>query len=111
MSSDGKMTREEALAWSRQNDPGFIERCEAAAAKIKPLTIEQVKAFAEAEDACTCKHCGRCVLAGPPCCYDSVYELYQKTYSEVLFLRKIQGKNAKKIIELQRQIEELRNVK
>lgn len=102
-----KMTREEALNWSKENDPAFVERLEAAVARRAPLTVEQVKALAEAENY-ACKHCGRCVLAGPPCCYDNVYELYQKTYSEVMFLRKVQGKNAKKIIELQKQIDELK---
>jgi hypothetical protein len=103
-----KMTREEALAWAKEKDPVFVERLEAAVARRAPLTVEQVRAFAKAEEDCACKHCGRCVLAGPPCCYDNVYELYQKTYSEVMFLRKVQGKNAKKILELQKQIDELK---
>jgi hypothetical protein len=105
--TDKKLTREEALAWCKENDPAFVERLEAAVARIVPLTVEQVRALAEAENF-ACKHCGRCVLAGPPCCYDNVYELYQKTYSEVLFLRKIQSKNAKQIDALKMQIEDMK---
>jgi hypothetical protein len=105
--TDKKFTREESLAWCKENDPAFVERLEAAVAKRVPLTVEQVRALAEAENF-ACKHCGRCVLAGPPCCYDSVYELYQKTYSEVLFLRKIQSKNAKQIDALKMQIEDMK---
>lgn len=105
--TDKKSSREEALAWCKENDPSFVERLEAASARRVPLTVEQVRLLIEAENI-ACKHCGRCVLAGPPCCYDSVYELYQKTYSEVLFLRKIQGKNAKEIDALKMQIEDMK---
>lgn len=68
------------------------------------LTEEQLKALAEAEEACTCKYCGRCVLAGPPCCYQKVYEMYQNLYSEVQWLRKIQSKKDKKIHALQQEL-------
>lgn len=68
------------------------------------LTKEQIEAFAKAEEEATCKHCGRCVLVGPPCCYDRVYEMYQKIYSEVLWLRKIQSKKDKRIHALQEEL-------
>jgi hypothetical protein len=68
------------------------------------FTKEQIAAFAKAEEEATCVHCGRCVLAGPPCCYAKVYEMYQKTYSEVLWLRKIQSKKDKKIHTLQQEL-------
>lgn len=55
-----------------------------------------------------CKHCGRCVLAGPPCCYDSVLESWQKLYAENLWLRKIQGKQTKQIQALQEEIDRLK---
>ena len=29
---------------------------------------EELKCWAEIEEACVCPHCGCCVLAGPPCC-------------------------------------------
>jgi hypothetical protein len=105
---DKKMTGEEALAWCKENNPEFVKRLEAAATKIKPLTREEVLAWSKAEEDCVCKHCGRCVLAGPPCCYESVYELYQKAYGEMIWLRKIQGKKDKQILELKKQIEELK---
>lgn len=79
-----------------------MERMKAAASRIIPLTPEQIATFAKLEEDCVCKHCGRCVLAGPPCCYDSVYELWQKADSEVRWLRKIQGKQAKQIAELKK---------
>lgn len=71
---------------------------------MERLTKEQLEAFTKAEEECTCKHCGRCVLAGPPCCYDKVYEMYQQVYGEVLWLRKIQSKKDKKIHELQQEL-------
>lgn len=52
------------------------------------------------EQDLACKHCGRVVLCGPPCCYDAVYELYKKAASEVAWLRKIQSKQTKRIQEL-----------
>ncbi len=67
-------------------------------------TLEEVaKAMAEVEDY-ACKHCGRCVLAGPPCCYDRVYELWQESAKEVQWLRKIQGRLDKRINELLKKI-------
>ncbi len=63
------------------------------------------KKMADLEEACTCKHCGRCVLAGPPCCYDKVYEMYQNLYNEVRWLRKIQSKKDKVINSLQKQLQ------
>jgi hypothetical protein len=65
------------------------------------LTQEQLEAFAKAEEECTCKHCGRCVLAGPPCCYQKVYDLWQKAEKEVQWLRKVQSKKDKRIHALQ----------
>ncbi len=53
-----------------------------------------------------CKYCGRLVLLGPPCCYDKLYELYEQARSEVAWLRKIQGKQAKQIQELANQLGE-----
>jgi gamma-glutamyl:cysteine ligase YbdK (ATP-grasp superfamily) len=61
----------------------------------------------EAEEACRCKHCGRCVLAGPPCCYDKVYQMYQEVTSERDWLRKIQSKKDKQINGLKKRLEEL----
>jgi hypothetical protein len=68
------------------------------------FTKEALEALAKAEEECTCKHCGRCVLAGPPCCYDKVYEMYQNLYSEVMWLRKIQSKKDKVINSLKKQL-------
>lgn len=69
------------------------------------LTEKNLQSFKEAEEACVCKHCGRCVLAGPPCCYDNLYEMYQKLENEVMWLRKVQGKKDKLINELKKQLE------
>lgn len=71
------------------------------------LSEKVLKALAEAEEACTCKFCGRCVLAGPPCCYDKIYHMYQELVSERDWLRKIQSKKDKKINELQRRLQQL----
>ncbi len=63
-------------AWILENDPKgqeFLDRLDAACAQIRsrpPLTPEQVKAFAEAEEGCP--YCGRVVLCGPPCCDEAV---------------------------------------
>lgn len=65
------------------------------------LTPEQIEAFAKAEEEATCEHCGRCVLAGPPCCYQKVYDLWVAADKEVHWLRKIQSKQAKRIHALQ----------
>lgn len=85
--------------------PEFMERLKMAVKNMAPFTKEQLEAAAQAEEACTCKHCGRCVLAGPPCCYQKVYDMYQETYSEVLWLRKVQSKKDKEIAKLKAQIE------
>lgn len=85
----------------------FVKRAEEAASKILNITPEMLVKFVEAEEACTCKHCGRCVLAGPPCCYDKVYEMYQELYSQVQWYKKIQSKKDKKINELKKRIIEL----
>lgn len=45
----------------------------------------------------TCKHCGRVVLLGPPCCYKKLYEFYVASQKEVQWLRKIQSRQEKKI--------------
>lgn len=73
------------------------------------LTKEQIQAFADAEEACTCKHCGRCVLAGPPCCYQKLYEMYQAVVSERDWLRKVQSKKDKRINQLQKDLLELQD--
>lgn len=52
------------------------------------------------EDDLACKHCGRVVLCGPPCCYDRLYEMWERAEKEVQWLRKVQGKQEKKIQEL-----------
>jgi len=52
------------------------------------------------DDEAACKHCGRVVLCGPPCCYDALYEMWQQAESEVRWLRKIQSKQTKRIQEL-----------
>lgn len=88
--------------------PEFVARAKEAAARIKPLTPEAIKAMADAEEACTCKHCGRCVLVGPPCCYNKLYDMYQAEYSEKMWLRKVQSKNTKKINELQNELKKLK---
>lgn len=67
---------------------------------IRQFTEEQRKAMAEAEEACTCKHCGRCVLLGPPCCYQKLYDMYNAVVKERDWLRKVQSKKDKKIAEL-----------
>lgn len=108
--TDKKMTREEALAWSKEvAGPEFMERLENAAAKIVPFTQEQMYAAAKAEEDYTCKHCGRCVLAGPPCCYQMIYDLWHKAESEVQWLRKIQSKKDKKIVALQQELKALKD--
>ncbi len=68
------------------------------------FTPEQLEAFAKAEEEATCKHCGRCVLAGPPCCYQKVYDLWVAAQKEVGWLRKIQSKQAKRIHALQQDL-------
>jgi len=85
----------------------FKERLATAMSMFKRPTDEQFEAFAKAEEACICKHCGRCVMAGPPCCYDAVYELYNKAQGEVLWYRKVVSKKDKKINELKKQLTEL----
>lgn len=81
-----------------------IERLSNRRSLMSTFTPEQLTAMAKAEEECTCKHCGRCVLAGPPCCYDAVYELWQKAASEVAWLRKVQSKNTKLIAELRKKL-------
>lgn len=71
---------------------------------IPKLTEEALKAMDEAVEACTCKHCGRCVLLGPPCCYQKLYDMYSAAQSEVRWLRKIQSKKDKLINELRKKI-------
>jgi hypothetical protein len=93
---------------SDDKEAEYNRRLKIAVSMMERPTLEQMTAMADAEEACRCKHCGRCVLAGPPCCYDAVYELYQKTYSEMLWLRKVQSKKDKTIDELKRQISELK---
>ena len=93
---------------SDDKEAKFREKLAIAVSMLKPLSSEEMSAMADAEEDCVCKHCGRCVLAGPPCCYDAIYELYQKTYSEMLWLRKVQSKKDKTIDELKRQISELK---
>lgn len=68
------------------------------------FTKEQLEAAAKAEEECTCKHCGRCVLAGPPCCYNKLYDMYMALVSENQWLRKVQSKKDKKINELKKQL-------
>jgi len=72
--------------------------------KFLSLTGRAEKALAEAEEACTCKHCGRCVLLGPPCCYQKLYDMYIASQKEIGWLRKIQSKKDKLIIELRKKI-------
>jgi len=72
------------------------------------LSPELLQKFAEAEEACTCKHCGRCVLLGPPCCYQKLMDMYQAVVSERDWLRKIQSKKDKRIQALVRELEKLR---
>lgn len=104
--------KKESLAWAKKQlaDSGFTARLDAVAAKIKlnPPTQQQLDAFSKAEDDCVCKHCGRCVLAGPPCCYQSVYDLWIKADSEMRWLRKIQSKKDKQINDLKDQIKALK---
>jgi len=64
------------------------------------LTEEQLKVFAEAEEASTCTYCGRCVLVGPPCCYQKLYDMYNAVVKERDWLRKVQSKKDKKISKL-----------
>lgn len=71
------------------------------------LTKEQLEAFAKAEEEATCKHCGRCVLCGPPCCYEKLYEMYRAIESERNWLRKVQSKNGKRIQALLKEVKEL----
>ena len=71
------------------------------------LTQEQLDAFAKAEEEATCKHCGRCVLLGPPCCYQKLYDMYMATVKERDWLRKVQSKKDKKIQSLLKEIEVL----
>ena len=59
------------------------------------------------KDNLACKHCGRCVLAGPPCCYDALYEMYQKVVSDNAWLRKVQGKQEKRLQKLVKENERL----
>jgi|WetSurMetagenome_2_1015567.scaffolds.fasta_scaffold657688_2 hypothetical protein len=47
-----------------------------------------------------CKHCGRIVLLGPPCCYNNLRDLFIKSQAEINWLRKIQSRQTKKIQEL-----------
>jgi hypothetical protein len=79
--------------------------------KFQMPSPEALKAMEEAEEACTCKHCGRCVLLGPPCCYQKLYDMYQAEYSEKMWLRKVQSKNTKKINELQNELKALKEKK
>lgn len=57
-----------------------------------------------------CKHCGRVVLAGPPCCYHSLYGLYFKATREIAWLRKVQGRQAKTIQSLSQPTYKVRNL-
>ncbi len=74
---DEKQIRE----WILENDPKgqeFLDRLDTAVEKMKrrePFTPEQIKAFAEAEEACACPYCGRVVLCGPPCCGQRVEQI------------------------------------
>lgn len=86
----------------------FLERLEAATKRISMLSPRALKAMEEAEIACVCKHCGRCVLAGPPCCYDSLYEAYQLLHKENMWYRKVQSKKDKKINSLQQELNNLK---
>lgn len=96
--SDNK-SKEDAVNYLNMTEEGreFMVRLNNAASKLSVFTQEERDAFAKAEEDCTCKHCGRCVLAGPPCCYNKVYEMYQNIYREVAWLRKVQSKKDKKI--------------
>lgn len=72
MASDDK--EKDIRDWLIKNDPQgqeFLDRLDAAVEKMKrraPFTPEQIRAMAEAEEACACPYCGRVVLCGPPCC-------------------------------------------
>lgn len=79
---------------------------------LKPFISKEEfdNALTKLEDDFACKHCGRCVLAGPPCCYELVYEMYQQLYSEVQWHRKIQSKKDKRINELEKEIENLKKL-
>jgi hypothetical protein len=72
------------------------------------LSEELIKTLREAEEACVCKFCGRCVLAGPPCCYQKVYNMYEEILKERDWLRKVQSKKDKQINDLKNQIEALK---
>lgn len=61
-----------------------------------------------------CPHCGRNVIVGPPCCYESLSEAYselEQKYSalqkEANWLRKVQSKKDKKIHELEQKLKRL----
>lgn len=75
------------------------------------LSEELIKTLREAEsleEKCICKFCGRCVLAGPPCCYQKVYNMYWEILKERDWLRKVQSKKDKQINELKKQVEALK---
>lgn len=60
------------------------------------------------DDMPPCKFCGRLVYCGPPCCYQAVWKLYQDSQSEVLWLRKVRGKQQRTINSLIKQLKELK---
>lgn len=81
------------------------------------LTQKQIDDLKRAEDASTCEHCGRCVVLGPPYCYESlwlVYQTLQRDYAglkkENEWLRRFQSKKDKKIHELTEKISKLKKI-
>lgn len=79
MASDDK--EKDIRDWLIKNDPQgqeFLDRLDAAVEKMKrraPFTPEQIRAMAEAEEACACPYCGRVVLCGPPCCQARIEQI------------------------------------
>ena len=69
--------------------------------------MNNIDLFCMEDNEPACKHCGRVVLAGPPCCYDSLYEMYQKLVSDNAWLRKVQGKQEKRLQKLVKENEQL----
>lgn len=70
--------------------------------------MDRIKKFFSGElqvpEVPPCSHCNRVVYCGPPCCYDKLYEMYQQSQSDNVWLRKIQSKQAKTIERLTNKI-------
>lgn len=69
------------------------------------LTSQQTKIMETVKNN-TCKYCERIVLAGPPCCYQALYDLWLASQKEVKWLRKIQGKQTRRIQDLLEDLED-----